>query len=699
MAASQGRSWPILRPKPQRRSVRLDRRLARLALVAAVFLLGLYMLRSSRSLPHSDRPVLVSDRPKVRFQPSSFDWTSVPQRHPVLSTRPLPTGSPKQFPRVQHAFPNYVHDDTTRARQSAVRAAFVRSWDAYKKHAWLHDELAPVSGGGKTTFGGWAATLVDALDTLWIMDLREDFYAAAAAAAQLDWAKTPDRSLNLFEVTIRHLGGLLGAYELSGEPALLEKATELGNLLYMAFDTPNRMPGFWLDFEDAKHGRQEAGTNDPSAAPCSLSLEFTRLSQLTGDTKFYDAISRITDFLEETQDKSKLPGMWPKLINFRGQSVDGETSFTLGALADSLYEYLPKMAALLGGRLPSYEKMYRSAMKTATEHLLFRPMLPEEDSKHRDVLFVGDVYARTDRIEHVPEGQHLSCFAGGMFGLGGKLFDIPEHVAIGERLARGCAWAYSAFPTGLMPEIFNLIRCDSLDGPCPWDEELWQSRGDKNTRKGFVNARDPRYILRPEAIESVFLLYRMTGKDDLRDVAWRMFESVVKSTETPLAYSAIADVTVEGETNKLDSMEVREISRAGRGPLDDPDADCLVLVELLVCRDAQVLLLDLLASGRHQLGRVRPQHRGPSLPPTNIGRQSKERDRLDSQCNREIEDCKKYLLRAVDEGFALFRPRRAPAKLPFALRPVAGLQFPPMLCHGNSLTCRSIFLCNNSPCL
>ncbi|KAK4157125.1 glycoside hydrolase [Chaetomidium leptoderma] len=550
------RGWPFCcLPARLRRILAVDRRLGRVILAAAVFMTVMFMLQPSR--PHLQPEGLhpASSHPEIRFQASTFDWTSVTQQYPVSSIRPLPTDRPKQFPPIQHAFSGYVHDTTAKRRQQAVRAAFIRNWDSYKKHAWLRDELTPVSGKGKTTFGGWAATLVDSLDTLWIMDLWDEFHDAAAAAVQLDWANTTDTAANLFETTIRHLGGLISAFDLSGEPALLEKAQELGNMLYMAFDTPNRMPGFWFNFKDAKNGRQTAGTNDPSASPCSLSLEFTRLSLLTGDAKFYDAISRITDFLERTQSKSKLPGMWPKLIDFRDQTVDKETSFTIGALADSLYEYLPKMSALLGGQLPSYEKMYRAAMETTKEHLLFRPMVSEDDEEGKDALFAGDAHVRSDNIDHVPDGQHLSCFAGGMFGLGGKLFNIPDHVAIGERLARGCAWAYNAFPTGLMPEIFTIVPCDSIDGPCPFDEKRWEEVGGKNLKKGFKSARDTRYILRPEAIESIFLLYRMTGKEDLRDLAWRMFESVMKATQTPLGNSAISDVTVEGETTKTDSME------------------------------------------------------------------------------------------------------------------------------------------------
>lgn len=615
MANSRG--WPFcLVPATLRRTMALDRRVGRAVLAAAIFMTVLFLLQPARQHPYTESlytdlelpelpdlpagdlaktpvPAPASGHPKIRFKASSFDWTTVARKNPVSSIRPLPTGPLSPLHPVQHSFPGYVHDTTTKNRQQAVRAAFVKSWSSYKKHAWLRDELAPVSGKGKTTFGGWAATVVDSLDTLWIMDLKDEFRDAAAAAAQLDWAKTTDTSANMFETTIRHLAGLISAYDLSREPALLEKAKELGNMLYMAFDTPNGMPNFWFNFQDAKQGRQTAGTNDPSASPGSLSLEFTRLSILTGDPKYYDGVARIMDFLESTQNQSQLPGLWPKLINFREQTVGGGGGFTLGALADSLYEYLPKMSALLGGQLPAYEKMHRAAMVTAKKHMLFRPMVAEDDEEGKDVLFVGDAFVQSDSVNHVAEGQHLSCFAGGMFGLGGKLFDIPDHVAIGERLARGCSWAYNAFPTGLMPEIFHAVPCASIDGPCPWDEERWDKEGGKKLPKGFRSAPDTRYILRPEAIESIFLMYRMTGKDEYRDLAWRMFESVVKSTETRLAYSAISDVTETGVTSKMDSMEVRCPLVYSSNNTDNP-------AELFLRRNAQVLLLDLLATRPHQ---------------------------------------------------------------------------------------------------
>ncbi|OIW24902.1 glycoside hydrolase family 47 protein [Coniochaeta ligniaria NRRL 30616] len=520
---------------------------SRLLLAVALAIALLFYLRPTR---FPDLNGTYTHKPTILFRKSSFDWTTVEQHHPVQSVITLPRGTPKPLPRIQHQFGQKQKNvPTSQARAVIVRNAFLRCWNSYKEHAWLHDELKPITGGAKDTFGGWAATLVDSLDTLWIMGLKSEFYEAAQAAVQLDFNHTTESGINVFETTIRHLGGLLGAYDLSGEPALLLKARELGDMLYMAFDTPNRMTPFWLTFEDVIAGTQMAGTHDPSASPASLSMEFTRLAQLTGDDRYYDAIDRVRAFLERTQDKSLLPGMWPTMINFRDEMVP-DNSFSLGALADSLYEYLPKMFILLGGLEPSYESMYRKAMDTVVDNILFRPMLPGKE----DILFPGTAFVRNEGVSLVPEGQHLSCFVGGMFAVGGRTFGIDEHVKIGERITRGCAWTYEAFPTGLMPEIFGLLECKSLDG-CEWDQDRWREEGDQSLKEGFRNAREPGYLLRPEAIESIFVLYRVTGDEQLRETAWTMFQRIMIASETPFGNAAIANVTVDGTAEKEDSME------------------------------------------------------------------------------------------------------------------------------------------------
>jgi mannosyl-oligosaccharide alpha-1,2-mannosidase len=73
--------------------------------------------------------------------------------------------------------------------------------------------------------------------------------------------------------------------------------------------------------------------------------------------------------------------------------------------------------------------------------------------------------------------------------------------------------------------------------------------------KGFISIPDTRYNLRPETIESIFVLYRVTGREDLLDIAWELFEKIQNATKTSDANAALADVTTNGEPVHNDSME------------------------------------------------------------------------------------------------------------------------------------------------
>lgn len=485
---------------------------------------------------------------------SSFNWAALPRRWPVESLRPLPSGRPRLQRRVQAGAreTGSAYADKLELHRQEVRIAFLKGWNGYRKYAWMRDELGPVSATGRDTLGGWAATLIENLDTLWIMDLKEEFVDAVEAVAAMDWANTTATGCDLFETTTRHLGGLLAAYDLSGAEVLLIKATELGDMLYAAFDTPNHLPTSWLDFEKAKKGELVADEHQPSISAGALSLEFTRLSQLTENPKYYDAITRVTALLEESQNQTRIPGIWPATLNTRdGNFRDGD-DFTIGASAGSMYEYLPKMHALLGNLDPVYETLANHSLEAIRDHILFRPMLPGRDG----ILFSGNAHVEEDgNITRVPEMQHANCFAGAMFGLGGRILRRDDFVDIGVQLTWGCLHAFNAFPTGVAPELFSMFECPTLDF-CDWDEERWQSQGNKSLREGFRHVQDPSYRLRPEAIESTFVLYRITGLRGYSDVLYETFLAVQKATDSRFGNAAILDVRVPGVPTRRDSMDV-----------------------------------------------------------------------------------------------------------------------------------------------
>lgn len=102
----------------------------------------------------------------------------------------------------------------------------------------------------------------------------------------------------------------------------------------------------------------------------SLSLELTRLSWLTGDQKYFNAIQRITDALEAAQKQTALPGLWPIVVNARTLEFNDRT-FTLGGMADSAYEYLPKQHVLLGGSNDQNKKLYLNAIDLIKKNTSF----------------------------------------------------------------------------------------------------------------------------------------------------------------------------------------------------------------------------------------------------------------------------------------------------------------------------------------
>ncbi|KAG9557511.1 seven-hairpin glycosidase, partial [Aureobasidium melanogenum] len=508
---------------------------------------------------------------------------------------------------------------------------------------------------------------------LWIVGLKDEFDDAVKAVGEIDFTTSQRKDIPLFETTIRYLGGMLSAYDLSGGQykVLLDKAVELAEVLMGAFDTPNRMPVTfyrWMPtFASQPH---RAGTHVVLAEIGSLSVEFTRLAQLTKEPKYYDAIDRITDAFLEWQNASGpnatfIPGLFPVHIDASGcekpaqikstyshpagkggdvavgdgkpvvpqrpatqgqgtrtgtsiekggssQPVNadgsqlgsssgggvrkiigwddpltegdldnrrakdkssrpinaagsqagassaggmgkiigwdepltegdldspqakaavlgsrnaglnkrqlgdlenqkakaaedvfqketqarmhtlqqdvciprglassgsgGSETFTIGGMADSLYEYFPKQYLLLGGLEKKYQTLYEQSIDAVTKHLLFRPMTPQD----ADILFVGEYSAHAPTKEGAvegtfrPEGAHLSCFAGGMYAMAAKIFGRDEDLELGAKLTEGCVWAYNATATGIMPEHFLVSQCESMTD-CKWNEtKYWE---------------------------------------------------------------------------------------------------------------------------------------------------------------------------------------------------------------------------------
>jgi mannosyl-oligosaccharide alpha-1,2-mannosidase len=165
--------------------------------------------------------------------------------------------------------------------------------------------------------------------------------------------------------------------------------------------------------------------------------------------------------------------------------------------------------------------MYEKALAAMKSNIFFRPMVKDG----ADILFAGNVdntfNAPPSTLVTVAEAQHLGCFAGGMVGVGARAFGSEADVDVARRLMEGCLWVYEKARGGIMPEILEMVGCESEKG-CAWDETRWVAAMNRTHRTGdlekaeelqkemglphgVIRARDKRYILR-YALLSRFLL-------------------------------------------------------------------------------------------------------------------------------------------------------------------------------------------------
>lgn len=119
----------------------------------------------------------------------------------------------------------------------------IHAWQGYMMYAKGFDELDSERKMGYNWYSpnSMLFTPIDAYDTLWIMDLKNE----AAEAKNLIFANINfdiDKDVSMFETTIRVLGGLLSSYEMDGDRVWIRHANELGIRLLPSFNSPHGLP-------------------------------------------------------------------------------------------------------------------------------------------------------------------------------------------------------------------------------------------------------------------------------------------------------------------------------------------------------------------------------------------------------------------------------------------------------------------------
>ncbi|KAK7843597.1 mannosyl-oligosaccharide 1 [Quercus suber] len=351
-------------------------------------------------------------------------------------------------------------------RRQKVKEAMIHAWSSYEQYAWGQDELQPQSKNGVNSFGGLGATVIDSLDTLYIMGLEEQFQKAREwIANSLDFNK--DYEASVFETTIRVVGGLLSAYDLSNDQVFLDKAKDIADRLLPAWDTPSGIP---YNIINLAHGRPHnpgwTGGESILADSGTEQLEFIALSQRTGDPKYQQKVENVIAQINKTFPDD---GLFPIYIS-------------------------PQRGKSKYHNLWCYGEMWEKSMKGLLS--LIRRTTPLSFTyiceKNGDSL--------SDKMDE------LACFAPGMLALGSSGYGpdgSQKFKSLAEELAWTCYNFYQSTPTKLAGENYFFHSGQTYQ---EWGWNIFQAF-EKNSRieSGYVGLKDVNTGVKDNMMQSFFL--------------------------------------------------------------------------------------------------------------------------------------------------------------------------------------------------
>ncbi|KAI1720617.1 glycosyl hydrolase family 47 domain-containing protein [Ditylenchus destructor] len=404
-------------------------------------------------------------------------------------------------------------EEDARRREKVVEM-IRHSWDNYRNISWGYNELKPLSKKSHShpIFGGekMMATIADGTDTLWIAGLKDSYNEARDYIRDHFDIRNAKGTVSVFEVTIRHLAGFLSLYALTKENLYIEKAKNVADALLVAFDTPTGVPKGLVNVASgtASNYAWAGGGASILSELGSLHLEFSYLSEITGDSKYSRKVQKVRDVLDGMEKKDGLYYNYisPETAQFRSEHV------SLGAMGDSFYEILLKAWLQTARTDKQAYKMYKEASEAVRKHLLLK-------SPKDGLTYLAEM--RNGELEH--KMSHLACFTPGMFALEAAYELDPTRKAIvmnvAEDLASTCHESYIRSETRIGPEMFYFME------------------GREATSDSEVG-----YILRPEAIEGWFYLWRITRNKKYKDWVWDAISAIDKYCRVATGFVGLKNV-------------------------------------------------------------------------------------------------------------------------------------------------------------
>lgn len=492
-----------------------------------------------------ENPVAHDDTPEEPFEPDNEPEIKNSVHHEVKKDPPIVDQNFAIDPSARHADMSFASGDLgpKNEKQQAVVNTMKWAWKGYKQYAWGKDEFKPISKTTETWFN-LGLTLVDALDTMFLMGMEEEFNEArdwVANEMQLD----QDKDVNLFECTIRVLGGLLSSYALSKDEMFKQKAVDLGDRLMYGFKTSSGVPYSDVNIGTHKAHKPKWGPDSSTSEVTTIQLEFRELSRVTGDPKYDQAVTKVMDHVRSLPKKD---GLVPIFINANSGKFSGNT-ITFGARGDSYYEYLLKQWLQTNKSEKKWLDMYVETVAGVEKHLV-------KKSAPNGYTYIAELISNSPRDKM----DHLVCFLPGLLALGTANGLPQSHLDLAKELAATCNHMYTDMATGLAPEI-------AFFHPEPGGQDM------------TVKDNDAHNLLRPETVESLFIMHRITKDPIYVEWGWKIYQNFEKWTRIDTGgYSSLRNVknNPPGFRDKMESFFLGETLKYLFLLFEDSDKPLLV---------------------------------------------------------------------------------------------------------------------------
>ncbi|KAH8903551.1 glycoside hydrolase family 47 protein [Coniochaeta sp. PMI_546] len=454
-------------------------------------------------------------------------------------------------------------------RREEVKQAFVTSWDAYAQNAWGEDVYHPVTQrGSHMSPKGLGWIIIDSLSTMMVMNLTAPL-ADSRRWLHRSLTYDQDQDVNTFETTIRMLGGLLSAHYLATrfpdlssrrDTVYMSKAVDLAERLLSAYDSKSGIP-----YASVHLGRRVGlpshdGGASSMAEAGTVQLEMKYLSYLTGNETYWRKAEQVMKVLD---DNAAPAGLLPIYVHpDTGRFTSRE--IRLGSRGDSYYEYLIKQYLQTSGQEPIYLDMWDEALAGIEKHLIVA-------TKNSGLKIVAELpHGIGGNLS--PKMDHLVCFLPGSIALGatsgytvaearkrpGWTAEKERQIGLAKDLMKTCWGMYAVTVTGLAPEIawFNATEADLK--PRPGDRP---GRATKDSLAAWkedfiIKPLDAHNLQRPETVESLFMLWRITEDPLYREWGWKIFRAFEEYTNLGggKGYTSLNDVNAIPPP-KRDNME------------------------------------------------------------------------------------------------------------------------------------------------